>query len=406
MIQQNFKKRKRKDGFLNAITYIFASFGLIILVSIIAFVFARGTSTLSWDFITGNYAEKVTNAYLVDSPNLGNYINPQIEGTFFSSKWGVALKDGRTRSKESVVYIEYVDENSPLNNLNEMNSSEYVRLSADEYITKLMMEDIDGNLLIVLGKDGAETMASTFDTGIIITDLVYKIPGEGIRGSLISTFYLIIFSLLFALPLGIAAAIYLYEYAPRSRANRIMSTMIEMSSGIPSIIFGLAGAVIFIPLMNKIINSDGGSIMSGALTMTIILLPVIIKSTEESLKTIPDDYRLGSLALGASKTQTIFKIVIPNAIPGILTATLLSIGRIIGESAALIYAIGASIKDNIALNGRSATLAVHIWTVLKGETPNVEVASAISIIILAVVLILSITIKLISKKLIVKEKVL
>ncbi|MFA6627718.1 MAG: ABC transporter permease subunit, partial [Bacilli bacterium] len=137
---------------------------------------------------------------------------------------------------------------------------------------------------------------------------------------------------------------------------------------------------------------------SGALTLSIILLPIIIKTTEESLKVIPHSYRMASLALGASRTQTTFKIVLPNALSGILTATLLSIGRIIGESAALIYAVGTAIKDTAIINDKSTSLAVHIWSLMSGENPNYELACAISIIILMVVALISIGVKIISKK--------
>jgi phosphate transport system permease protein len=135
------------------------------------------------------------------------------------------------------------------------------------------------------------------------------------------------------------------------------------------------------------------------LTLAVILLPTIIKSTEEALKVISNDLRRGSLALGASKTQTIFKVVIPSAIPGILTGVLLGVGRIIGESAALIYATGAAIKDEVILTERSTSLAVHIWTVMQGEKPNFELASAIAIIILGVVFVMNFVIKLLAKRL-------
>jgi phosphate transport system permease protein len=133
--------------------------------------------------------------------------------------------------------------------------------------------------------------------------------------------------------------------------------------------------------------------------MTIILLPIIVKTTEEALRVIPVSYRYASLSLGASETQTAFKIILPNAIPGILTATILSIGRIIGESAALIYAIGTSIKDTVSINQSSTSLAVHIWTIMNGEVPNYKLASAISIIILIIVFIMSVIVKFLGKKL-------
>jgi phosphate transport system permease protein len=175
--------------------------------------------------------------------------------------------------------------------------------------------------------------------------------------------------------------------------------MIDMTSGIPSIIFGLVGVIVFIPLTSGLFNANGGNLISGALTMTIILLPIIIRTTEEALKVIPKSYRYASLALGANETQTTFKVVLPNAISGILTATLLSVGRIIGESAALIYAIGTVIKDRIFITDKATTLAVHIWSLMSGENPNFELSSAISIIILVMVFTLSMLVKFIARKL-------
>ena len=147
-------------------------------------------------------------------------------------------------------------------------------------------------------------------------------------------------------------------------------------------------------------GADGGyTILGGALTMVVILLPVIIRSTEEALMTVPQDLRQGSLALGANQTQTILKIVIPSALPGILTAVLLSIGRIIGESAALILVSGTVINDRPRLNQGGATLAVAIWKEMAGEQPNIRVAASISVLIIIIVLILNVLVKLTSRRL-------
>lgn len=130
-----------------------------------------------------------------------------------------------------------------------------------------------------------------------------------------------------------------------------------------------------------------------------MLLPTVIRTTEEAINNIPKSYQSASLALGASETQTTFKVILPNALPGILTSILLCIGRIIGESAALIFAIGTAIQDQIDISKGSTTLAVHIWSVMSGENPNYGQACAISLIILMIVLILNILVKLVSKKL-------
>jgi len=164
--------------------------------------------------------------------------------------------------------------------------------------------------------------------------------GGGCRGSIISTLYMIGLTLLFALPLGIGCAIYLQEYAKENKISRAIKNLIVATSGIPSIIFGLAGAIIFIPIVNSTAGSNGGSIISGALTLSAMLLPVIVSNTEAAIKAMPTTYKPASLALGASQSQTTFKVILPGSLPGILTGTLLSVRRIIGESAALIYASG------------------------------------------------------------------
>lgn len=174
--------------------------------------------------------------------------------------------------------------------------------------------------------------------------------------------------------------------------------MIEVLTGVPSIIYGLMGLAVFVPLTVKYTDATSANILSGSLTLAVILLPVIIRSTEESLKVVPDDFRNASLALGANHTQTTFNVVLPSALPGILTGTILAIGRIIGESAALIFAIGTAIKDDISIFGKSTTLSVHIWSLMKDEPANIELASTISLIILIIVLILNISVKLISKR--------
>ncbi len=158
------------------------------------------------------------------------------------------------------------------------------------------------------------------------------------------------------------------------------------------------GLAVFVPLTIKLTQAESANIISGSLTLAVILLPVIIRATEESLKIVPDTLRESSLALGANQTQTTFKVVLPSAIPGILTATLLAIGRVIGESAALIFAIGTAVKDDISIFGKSTSLSVHIWSMMKDEPANIELASTIAIVILMIVLVLNIIIKLISKR--------
>ena len=210
---------------------------------------------------------------------------------------------------------------------------------------------------------------------------------------------MILITLAIALPIGICAAIYLSVYTKKNKLTSILESMIDMTGGVPSIIFGLVGVIVFIPALNGLIKSDGVSLMAGALTMSIMLLPVIIKTTKEAIDVIPKSLSQASLALGATQTQTTFKIILPNAISGILTSTLLCIGRIIGESAALIFVVGSQVSDSVSVNKGATTLATHIWNLLGGENPNYELACSISIVILMMVLWLNIIVKIIGKKL-------
>jgi len=389
---------RKKDILLNVITGIFSSFGILVLLVLLYFIFSNGFKTLSFDLLFGDYYQRVYNTKLTEDFRFEEYQDPNIKDAYFSNKWGIAVADSKNKANEDVVEVVYVDKYSPLRNMKSVSNDEYISIVKGHQIDKIFLNNENGDLIIGLGKYRAERIVEVLESGNVITDMITSTEGGGIRGSLITTLYLIGLTLIIALPLGIGGAIYLHEFAKENRLTIILRSMIDMTSGIPSIIFGLVGAIVFIPFMNSIIRSDGGSIASGALTLTIILLPIIIKTTEEALKVIPESYRHASLAVGASETQTTFKVVLPNAISGILAATILSIGRIIGESAALIYAVGTAIKDDVSINEKSTSLAVHIWSIMSGESPNFELASAISIVILIMVLLLSITVKLIVKK--------
>jgi len=257
-------------------------------------------------------------------------------------------------------------------------STQKLSLDIDYEIVRFAFDDGPSALSI----QGAENMINVLETKNDFRELEFSTSGGGIRGSIITTFYLIFLSLLFALPIGVGSALYLNEYAPKNRITNLLRSFIETLTGVPSIIYGLMGLALFVPITIRLTSATGANLLSGALTLTVILLPVIIRTTEESLKVVPDDYRKASLSLGANHTQTTLRIVLPNALPGILTATLLAIGRIIGESAALVFAIGTAIKDDISIFDKSTSLAVHIW----------------SMIILMIVLILNITIKLLSNR--------
>ena len=392
------KRRKIKDIVLNSLTYLFSSFGVLILVLIFVFIFSNGAKSISFDLLKGDYySESYTLKY--DKINDQTFEYEQKDNEYFSKKWGVAFKDSTNLEGEEVVVVSYVDSHSPLTNMINMNNNQYISIEVNQQITKAILVGNNDTVVTVLAKDNAENVAKKFDKAISITNLSLETDGGGIRGSLIATFILILITLAIALPIGICAAIYLSVYAKKNRLTNTLESMIDMTGGVPSIIFGLVGVIVFIPTLNSLIKSDGVSLMAGALTMSIMLLPVIIKTTKEAIDVIPKSLSQASLALGATQTQTTFKIILPNAIPGILTSTLLCIGRIIGESAALIFVVGSQVSDSVSVNKGATTLATHIWNLLGGENPNYELACSISIVILMMVLLLNIIVKIIGKKL-------
>ena len=212
---------------------------------------------------------------------------------------------------------------------------------------------------------------------------------EYFGNALVGTLLMIVMSLIVALPLGICAAIYLHEYAkPGSFIVKTIRLFNDTLGGMPSIVFGLFGKIFFVLALGM-----NYSPLAGALTMALVILPTIVRSVEESLIAVPDSLREASLALGASKFQTLYKVVLPQALPGILTATVLSIGRIVGESAALIFTLGGSVNTLPAgLVGRgsqSSTLTVWVYSLLSEMRPgNEELAYAVSVILLVLVAII------------------
>ena len=397
MIKTNRTLRNTKDIFRNIFAYIFSSFGVLILLFILIFILSNGSKVLSLKFITSDYNVKTDTLTLDYKAESNTFKDPEIDGVYFVSNFGIGLSDSYDNTKEKIVIISYIDNASPLNNMKNLSDSSYYSISIGLSIDNLILSN-DTEMILAFAKDGAEKMAKNISKASEIESLTISTLGGGIRGSLISTLLMIVLTLLFALPLGIGSSIFLSFFAKNIRVKNTLISLIDLAGGIPSIIYGLAGAIIFVPFLNSIGLTNGSSLLSGSLTLSLLLLPTIIKTTNEAIKTVPSTYQSASLALGASNTQTIFKVMLPNALPGILTAVLLSVGRIIGESAALIYAVGSAIKDKIIITESSATLATHIWSLCAGENPNYEASSAIAIIILAIDLMLNLTVKLISHK--------
>ena len=218
----------------------------------------------------------------------------------------------------------------------------------------------------------------------------------GILPNILSTLLLIFGTLLLVLPLGVGAAIYLTEYARNKRVVEVIEFATETLTGIPSILYGLVGMLFFCLALGW-----GSSIRAGILTLVIMTLPTIVRTTQESLKTVPNSYREGSLALGAGKWHMIRTVVLPNAIDGIVTGCILAVGRIVGESAALLYTAGFGLVLNdfftsLESSSASLTVALYVYASERGET---DVAFAIATILMVLTLVINLSASLVGKKL-------
>jgi phosphate transport system permease protein len=215
----------------------------------------------------------------------------------------------------------------------------------------------------------------------------------GILPMMVTTLYVVLVSIAAALPLGIAGAIFLNEYAGNSGLIRILRLAIETLAGIPSIIYGLFGLLMFCRLLGF-----GQSIIAGAFTLSIMILPVIIRATEESLKSIPDSFREGSLALGATKFQTIIHVVLPQALPGIVTAVILAIGRVVGESAPVLLTVGLTrnLPRSIFESGRTLTIHLYYLTSEAARPEDFGIAFAAAAVLVILVVIINTATKIIT----------
>lgn len=223
----------------------------------------------------------------------------------------------------------------------------------------------------------------------------YNTENVSMLPAIINTFIMTLISLLIAVPLGIFSAVYLVEYA--KRGNKIVGIIrmtTETLSGIPSIIYGLFGFLFFVTTMHL-----GYTILAGALTLAIMILPLIMRTTEEALKSVPDSYREGSFGLGAGKLRTVFRIIVPTAIPGILSGIILATGRIAGETAALIFTAGTGTKIAAKFWSDSGrTLAVHMYN-LSSEGLYIDQCYATAVILLVIVALINGLSGLVAKKL-------
>ena len=208
----------------------------------------------------------------------------------------------------------------------------------------------------------------------------YNSDNQSLTPALINTVLMTILALLIAAPLGIFSAVYLVEYA--RRGNRLVSIVrmaAETLSGIPSIVYGLFGSLFFVFALKM-----GLSLLSGAFTLAIMILPLIMRTTEEALLSVPDTYREGSFGLGAGRLRTVFSVVLPSAVPGILAGVILAVGRVVGETAALIFTAGTLAKIPNSILSSTRTLSVHMY-ILSGEGFYINQTYATAVVLLLLV---------------------
>jgi len=222
----------------------------------------------------------------------------------------------------------------------------------------------------------------------------YTSENSSMLPALVNTVFAVALTLAVAVPLGIMAAIFLVEYTARdNRFIRVVRLAAETLTGIPSIVYGLFGMLFFVTYLGW-----GLSLLSGCMTLAIMVLPTIMRTTEEALLAVPDSYREGSFGLGAGRLRTVFRVVLPSAAPGILGGVILAIGRIIGESAALLFTAGTVAQIPTSVMDSTRTMAVHMY-VLSSEGLHIDAAYATAVVLLALALLVNALASLLAKQL-------
>ncbi|MEN3003437.1 phosphate ABC transporter permease PstA [Dehalobacterium formicoaceticum] len=252
-----------------------------------------------------------------------------------------------------------------------------------------------GFLFLIIGyifKEGIGMISLEF-----LLDKPRKMGAQGgIFPSIVGTLYLIAATLLFAVPIGVGAAVYLNEYTREGKIIQLIRFGTEALAGIPSIIFGLFGFAFFVILLKPV--TGGWSILSGSLTGAVMVLPTIVRTSEEALKTVPQSYREGSLALGASRWQTISRVVLPAAIPGVLTGIILAIGRVVGETAALLLTLGGTLLLPHSVFDGARTMSMHLYMVAM-ETGAMDMAFGTGVVLIVTIFIINTAAGILRRKL-------
>ncbi len=273
-----------------------------------------------------------------------------------------------------------------VNSIHTTNSKDFFRLLKS---TEGAVAPVD----YLVAKDmGLETLKLIqHDSGKNLTlDYLLKAPKKsgrvgGVSTIILNTLIMIVLTLILTVPVGIGAAIYLTMYSKAGRLNDIIRTGVETLAGVPSIIFGLFGFIVFVEIMGL-----GMGMISGTLTISLMILPTIIRSAEEGIKTVPDSFYAGSLALGASKWQSISRVIVPAASPGIISGIILAMGRAVGETAALLFTMGSDYRLVSDLTSSARVLSVHLYLLVK-EGISFEKGFATATILIVVILIMNLT---------------
>lgn len=234
--------------------------------------------------------------------------------------------------------------------------------------------------------------------GLPYLNLEFITGPDGVGAQLFNSFYILFLSLLISLPIGLGAGIYLAEYAPKNRFTDLIRLSVECLASVPSIVFGLFGMIIFVNMLGL-----GFTILGGAATLALLNLPILVRTTEETLTSVPSSYREASLALGATMWQTLRKVILPTALPGLITGITLVAGRALGETAILIYTAGMNVSRNLFDTNPMAageTLAVHLFAVKSNPLPGTNadaIADGTAALLIIMVLIFNLLLALPSR---------
>ena len=263
------------------------------------------------------------------------------------------------------------------------------RKTLDGFVYGLMVIASAAVVLSLLGIIGYIFVQSA---GMVNLSIILGPVNESLLPMIVSTLWTVVVSLALALPVGIMTAIYFHEYAFKSRLTRVLGLAVDTLAGIPSIVYGLFGLLFFCRFF-----SLGQSIIAGGLTLSIMIHPVVIRTTEEALKTVPVSYREGSLSLGATKFQTIAHVVLPPALPGILTAAILGAGRVVGESAPVLLTVGLArhLPRSIFETGRTLTIHLYYLTNEAVQPDDFAHAFAAAAVLIILVLVINTVVKVI-----------